>query len=137
VLDKIFDTISRETRSATAKRMGAILKIPYSIAFEVQASADPDVTRQEETYFNRAMLQMISDLRNQLASITCRLDSDVGIKRGAEPEMMNLEKNQPPDENIAICEGVGPAEKLSHFPSILLALRRVGMILTISPLTRK
>jgi len=44
------------------------------------------------------MLQMISDLQNQLASITSKLDSDVDTKRGAELEMKNLEQNQPPDE---------------------------------------
>jgi len=48
VLDKTFDTVSRETRSATAKRMGAIPKTSCSVAFEIESRADPDVARPEE-----------------------------------------------------------------------------------------
>jgi len=44
------------------------------------------------------MLQMISDLQKQLASIMSRLNSNEGIKRGDEPKTKNLEQNQPPDE---------------------------------------
>lgn len=69
VLDKIFDASTREIRSMTAKRTGAIPKTSQNIAFEIPINDESDPRKSEDTYLIRAMYEQIMSMSTRINTL--------------------------------------------------------------------